>query len=441
MKENESAVNNAVTHHITRLTRAPRLWVAFSGGVDSSVLLHALITTSSLAEKVHIIHVNHQLSETSASWATHCEAVALRYHRPFTLKTLTTAPKPSQSVEAWAREARYLALASVMGVNDVVLTAHHEQDQAETLLLQLFRGAGPKGLSSMPYSTPFSVGCLIRPLLTVSKISINRYAKAHALPYIIDSSNEDIRYHRNYVRQQVLPKIKNRYPAADRTLSRAAKHLQEQSQLLDMLLIEKYHSCLDNANNRLHLISIKREHPFIQKYMFRQFFQACTGFYPSETQLNESIRVFIGAAKDRLPSMHLGCCVFRRYDGWLYCGDSKTHSLPDSPMYWSGELPINCVGLEQPLTRSFLQENGINVNTLDWGRVSIRYRGGGERCRLRGQAHTKPLKKIFQNANIPPWMRPYVPLLYEGETLIFIIGIGACERDKNKENTHAESIS
>ena len=211
-----------------------RFWLAYSGGCDSHVLVHAAAQLRAVvAERIfHVVHVDHGLQTASAEWARHCAAVCEELALPFTLLRVDARGSLGESPEAAARHARYRALASLMQAGDCLLTAHHQDDQAETLLLQLLRGGGPHGLAAMPALSPFAAGMHARPMLTFSREELRRYAQRHALQWIDDPSNADSGFDRNYLRNSVMPVLRERWPAVARVLARGAGHQAEAAQLL-----------------------------------------------------------------------------------------------------------------------------------------------------------------------------------------------------------------
>lgn len=211
--------------------------VAYSGGVDSHVLLHLMAgLQTTLDLRVTAVHVNHGLSDQAARWATHCQEVCQDLSVPFSCVAVTATPKPGDSPEAAARLARYAALSAFIDSPDTaLLTAHHQDDQAETVLLQLMRGCGVKGLSGMPRIKPFGKGSLLRPLLNHSQEAITAYANAQSLRWVEDDSNKDVTFDRNFIRHQVMPLLQSRRAGVNAALQRSAIHAAEASELLDAL--------------------------------------------------------------------------------------------------------------------------------------------------------------------------------------------------------------
>ena len=221
---------------LSSVPRSQRWWIAYSGGVDSHCLLHIL---SGLVSDQRIdlaaVHVDHGLHRDSARWVQHCTEVCTQQSIPLRVFCVQARAAPGESQEATARLARYAAFAELLQAGEVLLTAHHQDDQAETILLQLLRGAGSRGLAAMPPLAPFHAGYLARPLLGQTRSDLIAYAQQEHLAWIEDDSNQDSRMDRNYLRHQVLPVLTARWPSAGKTLARAAVHQAESMALLEVL--------------------------------------------------------------------------------------------------------------------------------------------------------------------------------------------------------------
>jgi len=425
-----SLIKQLFSPYVVRFNMADTLWVAFSGGIDSSVLVHALTLCPKIDQsKIILVHVNHGLSPDASQWARHCESKALEYGLPIIIKTVPTSPKQGESIEAFARDARYDLLATQMAKNDVLLVGHHQQDQAETLLLQLFRGAGPKGLSAMPVTKPFANGTLIRPLLNIDKKAINDYAQHYGLSTIEDNSNHDSRFDRNYIRHSVLPIIKDRWPTVNATIARASQHYQDQETVLDLLIHTELSARIDTPNQRFGLLECEKLNPLLLKRLLRAFVKQFTGVYPSAKALNVLLHEVIDAKNDRHPVLSLGALECRRFDGWLYLF-RPVAPWSKAPICWTGDSSLSIPGFSGEITKARLKNEGLSVDVIDWTKTQIRFRQGGERCKIVGHNITKSLKKLMQECRIPPWIRERTPLLYEGNELKMVVGIGPCEMAK-----------
>ncbi|HYN76777.1 MAG TPA: tRNA lysidine(34) synthetase TilS, partial [Lamprocystis sp. (in: g-proteobacteria)] len=214
---------------------AGRIWVAYSGGLDSTALLHAAgAVREHLPGALWAVHIDHGLSPESRRWGEHCRAVSAGLGVAFHCRRVELKPVPGESLEAVARAARYGELAALLGPGDLLLTAHHQDDQAETLLLALLRGSGVHGLAAMPFAVDLGLGHLVRPLLGVSRADLGRYAHTRGLTWVDDPSNRESAMDRNYLRNRVMPLLRERWPAVSATLSRSAGHCAAAADLVDL---------------------------------------------------------------------------------------------------------------------------------------------------------------------------------------------------------------
>ena len=412
------------------LHQATRLWVAYSGGCDSLVLLHALASLRpQLALELRAVHVDHGLHPQSAQWADHCRAVCNSLDLPCVSLNVDAAPQTGESPEAAARRARYAALEALMAAGDVICTAHHQDDQAETLLLQLLRGAGPKGMAAMPAAAELGPAQLLRPLLSFGRDELRSYATAQGLAWIEDPSNTDVGPGRNYLRHQVVPVLRQRWPAVDRVLCRSARHCGEAAELLDEL------AALDLAAarepgvgggvlviSRLLELSTAR-----QKNLLRHWLHGLGFSLPSEAKLQHILSDVLLAAPDAAPCVAWPGVAVRRFRGGLYAVREVAAFAADAC------VPVE---LDQLAARSIQLPDGSRVEMgtgqgamklslakLRQAPLSIRFRQGGESIQPAGRSHHRSLKKLFQEADVPPWWRPRQPLLYAADELVAVVNL------------------
>ena len=286
---------------------APRICVAFSGGLDSTVLLHQLAQAREvLPFSLSAIHVHHGLSKNATAWARHCRQVCAGLDVPLRVRRVEVNRAPRTSLEAEARRARYAAFAAANA--DVIGMAHHADDQAETVLLQLLRGAGPKGLSGMPHLKPLPTNglghiSLWRPLLECTRAELAVYAQRHNLPAIDDESNADERFRRNYLRHRVMPLLKAGFPAATATLARAARHQAEAAELLDVQADADLAQAKTDAG--LHAETLKQLGDARCKNALRRWLERAGLRQPSEARLNALIKALRDSSNDtRLAWVH-----------------------------------------------------------------------------------------------------------------------------------------
>jgi len=403
------------------------IWVAYSGGVDSHVLLHLLATlrTELAPARLHALHVDHQMQSESAAWSRHCRRVAEALNIPFTLLQVDARAASGESPEAAARNARYRALSDLVGEGDLLLAAHHQDDQAETLLLQLLRGAGPKGLAAMPIATPFAAGHIVRPLLSFGRDQLVSYAERHGLSWIDDPSNGETSFDRNYLRHEIMPQLKSRWPAAARTLSRSAHHCAEAADLLDGLAADDLRSSA--VGGELDLQRLAELEPARQANLLRHWLLSCGLPLPDSRRLAEVQQQMLSAREDAMPVVSWHDGEVRRYRNLIYAMQplasvAVTERLT-LQLNSSVALPfgLGCCQLEPS------SEGGLSQQHCQQGDCHIALRRGGERFTLAGAGHSMTLKQLFQQQGVPPWLRERLPLLYIDDQLAAIGERWVCE--------------
>ena len=398
------------------LPSADRAYVALSGGLDSCVLLHLLVSIKQvLPWSLQVIHVNHGLQEEADRWQEFCEALCTQYQVPVQTVRLGLRPKPGESLEAVAREARYKAIAGVMETGDLVFTAQHQDDQAETLLLQLLRGSGPAGIAGMPVVSRFHPGWLARPLLDYSRGSLEAYAEQHQLQWLEDPSNRDLRYDRNYIRHEVMPLLRSRWPSAPVTLSRAAKFSGE----LQSLAKEEAQSDLESVilpdRSGLSIQALRCLSSVRLRNLLRYWFNQQGAPTPHSKKLMRIELEVVNGRPDANPQVVWGKWQVQRYRDRLLLSRLPADIVSPSIMVWEDKQELVLPG---ELGRLYTEpgRDGISAERWTEARVEVRFRVGGERCLPAGQAHHRPLKKLFQEWGIPPWERSRLPLIYlDGE--------------------------
>ena len=424
MAELLSLITKSLAPYLTRRV----WWLAFSGGLDSQVLLHLVWRLREQAHssdtsfpEIRSIHVDHQLQAASTAWADQCEQQCVAYNIPFTLKVVNVEGR-RRGVEDLARVARYQAFEATLGGGDLLLLAHHLDDQAETLLLRLLRGAGVTGLAAMPVRRALGAGELYRPLLSTSRAELEAYAVAQDLSWVDDPSNLDTHYRRNFLRQQVLPQLTRHWPDYRQSFGRAAALQAETAQLLHGYISQDLASlCAEDGSLNLHKLAALPE--IRQRAILRQFIINRSDLALSSAQLGTIVEQFLYAGGDRQPQFRLAAGVLlRAYNQQLFCelGVVEAPSSLPSELAWNlhSELLIPGVG------RLLATPGGP---FMPRGPVSIRFRRGGERCRLAGHAHHRPLKKLLQEWRLPPWQREQLPLIFCGEILAAVADLAVCE--------------
>ena len=393
---------------------APAWYIAFSGGLDSSVLLHLL---ASLAKhqtlpSLHAIHVHHGLQVVADAWPSHCQSVCDSLGVP--LRVIRVQVQPGASLERAARDARYQAFGGVLGAGEVLVTGQHRDDQAETLLFRLLRGAGVRGLAAMPAYRPLARGCLVRPLLDVSRAELEAYAAEHQLRWIEDPSNADPRFSRNYLRHQVFPALTQRWPQAVSSLARSGEQLGEAQGLLDELAqIDLQAAGGTSPFTWLPLPSLvlgplQALSDARQRNALRHWLAPLTRLPDSDHWAGwNSLRDAKGDAQP----------LWRLADGELHrCGEriwwlpSTYSEFSDAPFSWP--LPQN--PLELPGNGRVWCEG-----TPPEGPLEIRYRQGGEVMEVPGRGR-RDLKRLLNESGLPGFMRGRLPLLYQGGRLLAV---------------------
>jgi tRNA(Ile)-lysidine synthase len=417
---------NGLLQRLRQLPETSRYHLALSGGLDSSVLLHLLAELRPrLPCELNAIHVHHGLQPQADSWQLYCEQLCGKYDIPLQSVQLSLNVNSGESVEAVAREARYKALAACMGEGELLLTAQHQDDQAETLLLQLLRGSGPAGLAAMPPLARFGLGWLVRPLLDYSRHSLEIYAREHELTWQEDPSNQDQRFDRNFIRHQVMPLLRSRWPAAPSTLSRAARFSGE----LLMLVREEAEADLAKARiaeeGLLSIPALKGLNSIRCRNLLRHWISTTGAPLPSAKKLSHIEREGVHGRNDATPLINWQGWEVRRYRDRLFLMRAQAMTPPAQPLIWShGDELLLPQGLGRLVVRH--TEAGISAARWRWGEVTVRFRRGGERCQPAGQAHHRMLKKLFQEWGVPPWERERIPLIYIDRELVAIPGYCVC---------------
>ncbi len=406
------------------LRSAKALCVAYSGGLDSTVLLHLLWQLRSaglLTAPVRALHVHHGLQAAADHWLEHCRQCCLQWHVPFTGLRVNAAASSGESPEAAAREARYQAYAQQLQEDEVLVLAHHSDDQAETLLLRLMRGSGVAGLAGMPDARALATGTLLRPLLGLRRQELECYAQHHALRYVEDPSNADHRYDRNFVRAEILPRLQQRWPAASASLVRSAELLQEAEELLQALAALDLLAAVQQFPNRLSLAGLRQLSPARQKNLLRYWLgqqpAALAGAKLSFQLLQRCVHELIMPDSDDYVRIEWGegasARALHRYRGTLYL----LLPLPAAPAAcsWNPRSPLQ---LPAPLG-SLHWDMSSEISMASLLPLQLRFRSGSERV-SKVDGHHQSLKNYCQVRGIPPWLRDLVPLLYHGQELTAI---------------------
>jgi len=398
--------------------RTATTWrIAFSGGLDSTVLLHLLasLATRETLPTLTALHVHHGLQVAADAWPAHCRAVCDALGVP--LQVIRVQVRPGASVEGVARQARYGAFAQVTQAHEVLLTAQHRDDQAETLLFRLLRGAGVRGLSAMPAQRPLGQGQLLRPLLGVSRAELEVYAAEHRLSWIEDPSNQDQQFSRNYLRHRVLPALTERWPQAIASMVRSAAHLSEAQGLLDELAqIDLAQSATAHEFDWLGIPSL--ELAALRALSLARQRNALSHWLATKTPLPDSDHW--SGWQDVRDARDGASPVWRLAEGELHRTGGRVWWLTDP---WLA-TPSSVQAWSDPSSPLILPGNGCVTlhGQIPPGALSIRYRQGGEVLHLARRGH-RDLKRLLNESGVPAFARGRLPLLYCDEQLLAVANI------------------
>jgi len=397
--------------------------VGLSGGGDSVALLHALAATS---RRTRAVHIDHGLQAASRQWAEACRGLCAKIGIPCRVERVLVSAIGERGYEAAAREARYARLRDVLEPGEVLLTAHHQDDQAETVLLQMLRGAGVPGMAAMPEVTPFGVGLHVRPLLAFRRAALRDYLAAEGLAWVEDESNEDPSRSRSIVRQRVLPLLTEHWPGAVATLARSARNAAQAQSLLDELAIQDVAANAD-GNGRLVASKLPGLSVARQTNLIRFWLRSHDLPVPSASQCDEILRMVAQRPRSGTAVVRWTGAMVRLHRDSLTV--AKTEPMPGSwtPQVWDLEAPLEIVAAGVRLRSERTTGSGLSLARIAGRPVSVRPRIGGEICRPAGSRHRRSLKKLFQENAVPPWQRARVPLVYVGEDLAAVGDRWVCE--------------
>jgi tRNA(Ile)-lysidine synthase len=414
--------------------------VAYSGGVDSHVLLHCC---QQLNLPLRAVHVHHGLQAVADDWVRHCQAVCDELAIELDVLYVDASVQQGYSPEEIARKVRYGAIAKNLKTGDCLLTAQHENDQAETLLLQLFRTASAAGLAAMPALKKLEAAVHIRPFLSFTREEILHYAKAQDLLWVEDPTNQDSGISRNFIRNEVLPILQARWPDVIAQLSTAASLQSSNLQVLeDMAAVDlaRLVICDNGGQSRradsgsaysayrvesqlsisgLQSLSSARVLNVLRLWIIRMAKKQ-----PSRNLLGEIERTLVNAAQDAESVVKFERFEFRKYHNRLYllipalsAGRAKVYD-------WCPRQALQIQALDLQLSASYATEknnkNTLLAEALSYETLKVRFREGGERFHPAGRGHSQSLKKLFQEAAIPSWERDTMPLIYLDDDLIAV---------------------
>lgn len=414
-----------VVDSLLKFPAAQRYWVAFSGGLDSTVLLHALaMRRERLPGRLCAVHVHHGLQTAADTWQRHCEDTCAELNVELTQRNIQVRADAGESLEALARNERYAVFKDLLQAGEFLLLAHHLDDQLETFLLQALRGSGVAGLAAMPAVAPFAAGYLARPLLEMPRESLLDWARALRLIWVDDPSNQDLRFDRNYLRHEVVPRLKRRWPAAAETISRSARHCGEAVELLNSQAAEdlKHYTAADGNSLAL---EVARALPRPRVKQLIRYWLTQSGFpAPPSHKLDQVFSDILTARPDRMPSVRWAGVELRRYRGRLYAQHAPV-PVPAPFTLRPGEFHdlgpgLGRLGLVPGST-------GIAASACPGSGLEVGFRMGGERVQPEGRPLGRALKKWLQEYDVLPWWRAYLPILHRGGEILAVGGLFYCE--------------
>jgi tRNA(Ile)-lysidine synthase len=413
---------------LRRLPSPSRYRVAYSGGLDSSVLLHAMAALRpALSAPVSALHLDHALQAESAQWTQHCQEQCAGVGVSLQTCLLTVNTDTGSSLEAEARAARLGAFRAEMAPGEMLLTAQHQDDQAETLLLQLLRGSGPSGLAAMPALSDFAGGWLARPLLDFTRQQLEAYARRQGVAWVQDPSNAKCDFDRNYLRHRVLPRLRKRWPSCAKTLSRSASLCAEAQDLNELLAQREMAQVQGRLPGSLSVRGLVQREAGLRRAVLRRWIKDGGFAMPSRRKLMALDNDALHAAAERSPLVSWGDAQVRRYRDDLLLMPALPPLPEPSVLLWR-----SAAALVLPLGLGVLRLAASETNPEHDGEpfkrpLTVRFGAYRGVCRVRGNAHHKPLKKLYQERGVPTWVRPYVPLVFSDETLLSVGGCWQCE--------------
>ncbi len=404
--------------------------LAYSGGLDSSVLLHLLVAVRQRSGlPIRAAYIHHGLNPLADSWAEHCCQQCERWQVPFASLPVKVEAQ-NGGIEAAARTARYQALQAHLQEGEALLTAQHLDDQSETFLLALKRGSGPAGLSAMAAQSMLGHHRLVRPLLGISRLQLEAYAQRHQLGWIKDDSNQDERFDRNFLRRQILPRLTQRWPHFPSAVARSAQLCAEQEQLLDELLEESLQA-LCQPDGALSIDGLAPLSPVRRSALLRRWLAQQGATMPAREQLQRLWDEVATSRQDAEPVLQLNQMQIRRFRQYLYLLPLMP-SLKDRIIPW--QSPSCPLSLPDNLGTLSLADNGVAIRAPENGEaVSIRFSTSGT-VHIVGRAHGRQIKKLWQELNVPPWWRDRTPLVFYNEQLIAAVGRFVTREGQVREN-------
>ncbi|MEZ9230474.1 tRNA lysidine(34) synthetase TilS [Vibrio amylolyticus] len=417
------------------LQRRSRLVLGLSGGVDSRVLLELMAQYRNLTGRECLaVHVHHGLSSNADDWAKQCEVWCDSHSIPLYIEHVDLDVSHGQSIEKLARDARYKALAKYLEEDDLLLTGQHSDDQLETFMLALKRGSGPKGLSSMAERMPFAKGVLVRPLLQSTRAMIEQYSRERDLEWIEDESNRDTRFDRNFIRHTITPPLLKRWPSFHQSVQRSAALCAEQETLLDELLSPILDEVIE-TDSSLSIQPLLRHSYLTQQRLIRMWFEQCGFLMPSRQHIQLILSEIIMAQQDANPELNVSGGQVKRFNGRLYLIPLMTDvsswsatltldaslTLPDG----LGEVGLSSNAEVKSTETKITELRGSKMTiTADFkGTLEVIFDPQGLCAHPVERGHSRKLKKLFQEYQVPSWLRRRTPILMNEGRVVAVLGL------------------
>ena len=424
---------------LAQIPPSSQLWVAYSGGLDSTALLYSLVQMR-LPQRLTALHINHQLSPHALAWVQHCKAQCEALGVPLNVDKVIVQPA-GRGVEDAAREARYAVFERYLEPGDYLLTGHHADDQAETLLFRLLRGTGPRGLAAMARQRPLGAGVLLRPLLSVPQSDLAHYARSQKLSWVDDDSNSQVGFDRNYLRHRVLPLLAQRWPGYTARWQQTAQLCTDNEAMLEELAeldFNTTHPRQERAGWSLALDAVQALSRPRRANLLRFWLRRMEAPVPGRQALQQIDAQLLQNDANSHAQYLWGDWLLRSFQQRLYLlqhsllPQAEPKSMPAVSLELTPEadhqvmLAGNDVLLLQWQGSRWQSSVQPGLLRADLTQLQVRWRQGGERCRPHDRGHSQSVKKLLQEAGLPPWWRSHVPLLYSGEHLVAVGDLWVC---------------
>jgi len=383
---------------------------------------------------VRAVHVNHGLHPNAPRWSEHCRGLARQLEVPLEVVAIKVARPAGESLEAAARDARYAELRRMLQAGEFLLTAHHEDDQLETVLLQLFRGSGLPGIAAMPEIAPFASGWLARPLLSRSRTELEQWVRAEELSWVDDDTNADESLDRNYLRRRVLPLIRERWKGVGSAVARSARHAAEAQRLLDKVARADVERASSGAE--LFVPTLRALQPERRRNALRFWIANSGARLPDTSRLEELAGAVIDARPDANPRVTWGDVEVQRHADLLSISRSSTAMAAVAVEWkWRTQPVLQLTAAGGTLELKPDDHGPIDLDRLPGEILTVRSRQGGERLRPRRDGPRRTLKSLLQESHLPIGQRARLPLVFWGATLLAVGSLWVDESIQHRPGT------